>query len=157
METEVIIFDYGRTLFDNELDRFFEESVMVVEACRARGYLLAIVSYVDLGKGDTPKKRLRRLRDAGLAQHFEICLFATDDPANKDALYAQVIGELEVKPQRVAIVDDRVIRGIRWGNQHGCKTIWLQRGKFASELPNEQTGLPTHRIGSLWDLLELLE
>lgn len=45
-----------------------------------------------------------------------------------------------------AVVDDRIVRDIAWGNRSGATTVWFQNGEFANELPTPETGNPTHLI-----------
>ena len=148
-----ILFDWGRTLFDSERGALFPEAVAVVERL-SRTHTLAIVS---LATGDNWAERVeaRRgvLRESGIEPYFARALF---DPADKDRLYAEALAALGVRAGEVAIVDDRAARGVRWGNRHGAVTVWLRRGKFARELPGEETGRPTHTIGSLAELVGLL-
>ena len=78
------------------------------------------------------------------------------DPEKNQDLYRRCIQGLGLTPEKVAIVDDRMVRGIKIGNQLGCTTFWLQKGEYAHELPNTETGDPTYRIHSLDDLLDEL-
>lgn len=66
------------------------------------------------------------------------------------------LARLGLKVEDVAIVDDRVKRGITWGNQHGAITIWLRKGKFMLELPDDDSGKPTHTINDLTELCSIL-
>ena len=54
------------------------------------------------------------------------------------------------------MVGDRAYREIKFGNKLGCKTYWINKGKWADQLPNEETGQPDYVISSVEDLLELL-
>ncbi len=148
-----IIFDWGRTLYDSDHAALFPEAVRVVERLSAR-YALAIVALITRGDFETAEEERRAiLRASGLEQHFSSPLFA---PADKDSLYPLALRRLCLSPREVAIVDDRVIRGVRWGNRAGATTIWLRRGQFAQELPDEETGAPTHTIANLVQLLDIL-
>ena len=148
-----IIFDWGRTLHDSDHAALFPEAARVVEQLSAR-YTLAIVALITRGDVEAgAEERCAILRASDLERHFSALLFA---PADKDSLYAPALGRLRLSPREAAIVDDRVIRGIRWGNRAGATTIWLRRGKFAQEVPDEETGAPTHTIADLGQLLDIL-
>ena len=69
---KAVIFDYGRTLYDREGERFFLEAREVLEYLRPK-YRLAIVSIAN--EGDPPEARLKALEEAGIRQHFSMILF----------------------------------------------------------------------------------
>ncbi len=150
---KAVIFDWGRTLHDPTAGALFPEATPVI-AHVARSYRLAIVSLVT--RDDYTAQVARRgdlLRDAGLATSFAAVLFAPND---KDGLYERALAELDLRATDVALVDDRMEAGIRWGNHRGAMTIWLRRGKFAHERPTSETGLPTYTIDTLAALERLL-
>ncbi|HEX5505394.1 MAG TPA: HAD hydrolase-like protein [Thermomicrobiales bacterium] len=149
---EAIIFDWGRTLYDSDSGDLVPR-VPDLLARLVRRYRLAIVSLITGDYEGRLARRLALLRERDIARHFAVVLFGRDD---KDGLYATALARLGLGARAVAVVDDRVVRGIRWGNRHGATTIWLRGGKFADELPDDETGRPTHTIGSITDLDELL-
>lgn len=149
---EAVIFDWGRTLYDSDKGDLFP-GVPDLLARLARRYRLAIVSLITGDYDARLAGRLALLRERNIARHFSVVLFGRDD---KDGLYATALARLQLDARDVAIVDDRVVRGIRWGNRRGATTIWLRGGKFAGELPDDETGRPTHTIGSITDLDGLL-
>lgn len=150
---KAVIFDWGRTLYDGEAGALFPDAAAVVEYL-ARTYTLAIVALITQGDYETGARDRRAiLRDAGLAPYFASTLFARED---KDRLYARALEQLGRRACEVAIVDDRVQRGIRWGNRHGATTVWLRRGKFRDEPPTADTGQPTHIVSALTDLYKVL-
>lgn len=146
---KAIVFDWGRTLYDNEQEELFPEARAVLDAL-SKKFRLAIVS---LATDGDMARRWDVLRRTQIEAHFESILFATGD---KDGLYVTTLSRMGLAPEEVAIVDDRVIRGIRWGNQHGATTIWFRRGKFRDELPSSETGAPDLIIGNLTELLQFL-
>ncbi len=121
----------------------------VLEYCSSK-YKLAIVS---LTNSETPERRRQRVAEFDLEKYFSDFEFITVD---KGSAYERVVKKLGVRYERVAIVDDRTIRGITWGNKHRCTTIWLKRGKFADELPNAETDEPTHTIHDLREIMQIL-
>jgi len=136
-----LIFDYGRTLYDPATGDVLPDAAPTLAALAAM-HRLAIVSLV--GGDDYPGRRAARvalLRDRDLARHFA----ATD----KDGLYRRALADLDLAATRVAIVDDRVCRGIARGNRHGATTIWFRNGRFRDELPDATTGQPTYTITTL--------
>lgn len=145
---KAIIFDWGRTLYENENQQVFPEAAEVLEHL-SKKYILALVSLIPEGTVEVRKEVINR---SGLAKHFASIALTLD---NKDAMYEMTLKRLALKPEEVVIVDDRVIRGIKWGNRNGAKTVWLKKGKFSAELPNSDTGEPTHTIENLSQLRAL--
>lgn len=148
---KAVILDYGRTLHDQERDEFFEDALETIDYLKDK-YKLAIVS---ITWPQTMAKRRHQIADAGLEKFIDPIKLVRDG-AEKDAAFKQIIGQWKLKPENIAIVDDRVIRGIKWGNQKGCLTIWLKKGKFADELPDQKTGEPNFIIKELSDLKNIL-
>jgi len=146
---KAIVFDWGRTLYDSENGALFPETAPTLAAL-SRRYRLAIVSLVTRGDYHARvEERYTILRQRGIEHCFAAILFAR---ADKDRLYVVALARLGLEPKETAIVDDRMARGIRWGNRHGATTIWLRRGRIAGELPDDDTGAPTHTIGGLSEL-----
>lgn len=144
-----IIFDWGRTLYDSENQALFPEAEKVLQLLSTL-YLLIIVS---LASDGNIEKRMQILRAGGIEKYFTAIYFAQQ---NKDALYTAALSHLRLPAEEIAIVDDRVVRGIRWGNTCGATTIWLKRGKFMGEEPNKETGEPTYTISNLEEVCSLL-
>ena len=146
----LIIFDWGRTLYDPDAKSLLSGASETLQILK-RKHLLAVVALAS--DGDI-ERRQRALKESGIETLFSLVLFGAE---NKDALYKQALNDLQINPSEVVIVDDRVIRGVRWGNQNGAKTIWLRRGKFSEELPDADTGEPTHTITDISELVGLLK
>src|SRR5437016_4629208 len=123
---KLIIFDWGRTLYDNKHRRLFPETTSILKKL-GRRYLLAVVS---LAGRNNIQRRVEFILRKKINRYFRLILF---DIKDKDLLYDSVIKALRVRSINTIVVDDRIIRGIKWGNRHGAKTIWLKRGKFSNE------------------------
>lgn len=150
---KAVIFDWGRTLYDSVKKVEFPEAKEVLEFCKARGWRLAVVSLVSSVSNATLEERRVQIEQSPLRAYFEMARVTDTD---KDALYEQVVRHFGLPGEEILIVDDRVIRGIRYGNEHGHPTVWLKKGKFESELPNEATGMPTYMISELAGLQKIL-
>ncbi len=146
---KLIIFDWGRTLYDPETKDVF---LGVPEMLRtlSNQYKLAIVCLATDGDFDRRKKIMK---DSGVEELFSLILMAE---GNKDLLYEKALSELGFVPKDVIIVDDRTLRGIRWGNANGATTVWVCKGKFSNELPNEETGEPDYTVTEVTELLGIL-
>ena len=75
---------------------------------------------------------------------------------DKDKSFDEVVSRLDLPRSSILIVDDRMLRGIKYGNFRGHPTVWLQKGKFADELPDEKTKMPTFTIRSLDELSKII-
>jgi FMN phosphatase YigB (HAD superfamily) len=145
---KAIIFDWGRTLYDSENQMLFPGTEAILQIL-SKLYLLVIVSLVSDGNIE---KMLQIVRECGIEKYFTAVYFAQND---KDSLYAMALSHLALTPRQIAIVDDRVVRGIRWGNANGATTIWLRQGKFMREEPDGKTGPPTYIVSSLEEVCSL--
>lgn len=150
---KLVIFDFGRTLFDSGAKQIFPESENVLTYCKDKGYRIACVSLVSALANATLQERKDQIQNSGLAYLFEKIVVTDGD---KDKSFEETIKYFGIDNSEVCIVDDRTIRGIRFGNKNGCQTVWFQNGKFADELPNEDTGKPTYIIHSLNELKGIL-
>ncbi|MFA4937001.1 MAG: HAD family hydrolase [Patescibacteria group bacterium] len=153
MNIKAIIFDWGRTLFDSETKKEFKESENVLAACKQRGYRLVLVSLVSALANATLEERKAQIETSPLRYFFESAIVTDKD---KDISFDETVKWLGLPRQQILIVDDRTIRGIRYGNLHNHPTVWLQKGRFSEELPNSETGNPSFTIKSLAELLDIV-
>ena len=147
-----VIFDWGRTLYDPTAGALFADATATVTTLVAT-YRLAIVSLVSGDYQARVADRYAVLRAQGIERHFAAILFGRED---KDQLYRQALVTLGLPATRVAVVDDRLARGIAWGNRHGAMTIWFRNGKFRDELLDAATGAPTYTVSSLGEVCTVL-
>jgi FMN phosphatase YigB (HAD superfamily) len=151
MNTTLFIFDWGRTLYDPEHECLFEHTKATLSYLQEKGHTLCVVALATAGQ-EKIAERQRIIEKENLGRYFVSVQF---DVENKDAMYVRALEMHGVAPHDVVIVDDRVVRGIAWGNAHGCTTVWVQNGKFADELPDEKTGMPTYTIREIGELRNL--
>lgn len=144
---EAIIFDWIGTLSQFGGKGLFPYSERVLKELQPK-YKLAVISKA---VPDDVQTRLQQINK--LKHYFEVIVADTDKTVEQ---YRNCIKGLEVKPENTLVIDDRAFRGIKIGNILGCKTAWIQTGRYANELPNEETGRPTYRINSVEDLLKIL-
>ncbi|MBL7206745.1 MAG: HAD hydrolase-like protein [Candidatus Aenigmarchaeota archaeon] len=63
---------------------------------------------------------------------------------------------MDLQPQNVAVVGDRVVGEIYIGNVLGMKTIWYKSGKFSIVLPENHIQEPDHIIMELKDTINYI-
>jgi FMN phosphatase YigB (HAD superfamily) len=146
---KVILFDWGRTLYDPETKDLFPGVTTLLGTLSLR-YALAIVCLAT--DGDYERRR-RVMRESGIEPLFRGIYMADE---GKDELYERALKELGYRAEDAVVVDDRAVRGIRWGAQRGAQTVWVCRGKFAEERPTAETGYPTHTIQDITELSQIL-
>lgn len=152
-----ILFDWGWALYDSHDRKELSGSEEALTFCKSKGYRLALVSLVTKRyTPDTSKsEREQQIESSLLRKYFEFVL-VTDDETGKDKALDEAVERLGILRANILIVDDRTVRGIRYANLKGHPSVWLQRGKFADELPDESIGRPTQTIHSLGELKDIL-
>lgn len=144
---EGIIFDWVGTLYERNKG-LFPYSERILRELKPQ-YRLGMVSLAR----DGIEARAAELSSSGLMGLFDSVVIDTSKTPKQ---YLRCMEELGVTPQETSIVDDRAVRGIQVGNLLGCRTFWIQIGEYAHEMPDSETGEPTHRIDSVEDLLRIL-
>jgi len=143
-----IIFDWGRTLYDKDNCALFPETLKVLDFCSQK-YTLAIVS---LATDNEIEGRFAKLDLYNLRKYFKLALFHA---ADKDSLFRNAIGNLNISSEEVLIIDDRIAR-LGWGIKNGCKTIWIKKGKYANDSPDPTIGNPDFTVESLEEILKIV-
>ena len=147
MNIKAIIFDWIGTLYGRESGVYsFSERVLKE---LSEKYQLGLISQARFGVD----QRRGEIAKSGLENYFA---YIQVTEIKSDETYSEMIKQMQLNANEVAIIDDRVIRGVKIGNQLGCVTYWVEKGEFPHEHPNEETGQPTQRINTVEDLVELL-
>lgn len=152
MEIKAIIFDWGRTLFDPENRKELPESEEILSYCKQKGYKICVASLVRVGT--TLEERKAQIESLPLGKYVD--MFEVSEDKEKNVILDKLIKKLALIPEKILMVDDRVVKSIKYGNKNGHPTVWLQKGTFANELPNEDTGMPTFTIKSLEELKNII-
>lgn len=148
MHLTSLIFDWGGTLYDNNTESPFPDSKQVLEHF-SRKYSLAVVSFAD--DMAEMNRRFDILEKFDLRKYFQFAIFHPD----KNNMYSLAMRNLNSKPEETLVIDDYMQR-IAYLKSIGCRTAWVQRGKFASQTPDKKTGQPDFIISSLSDLISLI-
>ena len=157
MNIKAIIFDWGRTLFDSEKKIIYSDSEEILRYCKEKGYKLAVGSLVTFRAHASLDERINQIENSPLRKYFEIVeVVENENSDGKDQILEKIVKELNLPRENILLVDDRVIRGIKYGNKNGHPTVWFQNSTFANELPNVETGNPTFTIKSLLELKKII-
>ena len=145
-----IIFDWRGTLYDPKKEQLYPSSAAVLEHVKPH-YTLGLVTLIHL-----PTRvagRWLEIDRTGVLPYFNGLMI---DYKKTPWHYQQCMQEMGTTANETAIVDNHLIRGIKIGNQLGCKTYWVQQGEFAHEVPSPERGQPDVVIDTVEDLLKLL-
>jgi FMN phosphatase YigB (HAD superfamily) len=145
---KTIVFDWGRTIYDKENEKLFSETKNVLEYCSGK-YDLAVVS---LAIDDNIEGRFSKIDEYDIRKYFKVILFHVND---KESLLRNTIGNLNIKAEEVMVIDDRIKR-LSFPIKIGCQTIWIKKGKFSNEEPDNQSGKPDYIVESLEEILNIL-
>jgi FMN phosphatase YigB (HAD superfamily) len=148
---EAVIFDYNRTLVtgDESPPQLFPDTSYVLQLLRDRGIQMALVSV-----SDNPELRQHEFDQLELATYISyFMIVGKNDRKNLQP----VLDWLQVSAEACIVVGDRVKKEITEGNTIGATTVWLQQGKFATELPNEENEYPDYIIQTLSQLINIID
>ncbi len=146
---KIIIFDFLRTLFDPETDRLVPGALEVLVGAAKAGFTLYLVSQRE---GGERKKRIDSLR---IGAYFDRMLFCDEKTSEQFEEFLESIGEVDRK--KSFVIGDRVKGEIVCGNACNLQTIWIRNGKFAGELAQTPEEQPTFCVGSITEIIPILE
>lgn len=148
---EAVIFDYNRTLVqgDDIPPKFYPEAPAVLKTLKDRGIKMAVVSV-----GEHLSQRQQEFEQLRLGDYISVFKIVGRDD-RKDL--QPILDALQVDAKSCVVVGDRIKKEITEGNKIGATTVWLRQGKFAEEMPETLEEEPTYTIGSLSQLIPLLD
>lgn len=150
---KAVIFDWGRTLYDSEKKVEFVESEEILEYIKSKGLRMALASLVSAQANATLEERKRQIANSPLWKYFEYTRVTDGD---KNQILEEIVAEINMPREEILIVDDRMIRGIKYGNLNGHPTAWVKAGKFSEELPTAETLEPTYVINNVSELKNII-
>lgn len=136
-----IIFDYNRTLYNPETASLYRGVVSLLKNLSQENELF-LISKKEEG-------RAARLQELGIAQYFQKITFVENKTT---ATFLALTGTTS----NVLVVGDRIRGEIQLGNQLGFTTVWLKRGKFATELPEKPEEKPDYTITRITALASII-
>ena len=147
LNIDAIIFDWKGTLNQFGNRGLFDYSEEVLKTL-SKKYKLAVISKA------VPEEINERLEDVNrMKKYFDLVIVDTKKTSSQ---FSDCIKKLCVNPEDTLVVDDRMDRGIKIGNELGCKTAWIEEGKYSNIKPDKKTGEPTYKIKSVEGLLTIL-
>jgi FMN phosphatase YigB (HAD superfamily) len=141
---KVIIFDFNWTLFNPAAARLAEAAFDVLDTAKQKDYTLVMLAVAK-------PERSSLISSLGIEPYFsEINLVEGKSPA----MFTDIATRYEADLASSYVVGDRAHREVLHGHTAGWRTIWLQAGKFASELPVGYT--PDYVVTSLSEVSSLI-
>jgi FMN phosphatase YigB (HAD superfamily) len=144
MTIHSVIFDWKRTLYDPQTKTLIDGSVEVLEyfwKCKVPLYLV--------GKGKQEMyDEVVRLK---VQKYFNKVLFVQDSKQTKD--FEKFIDSQG--PKNTVVIGDRFSSEMTLGINLGTTTIWIKKGKFKDEAPENQKLKPDYTLGDLKEILDL--
>jgi FMN phosphatase YigB (HAD superfamily) len=154
MKIKAIIFDWGRTLYDVDLKQEISDAEDVLSYCKQKGYKMCVASLARPLTGDSVEERRKQIENSSLYEYLD--MLEVTDAKEKDDVLNILVKNLNIPREEILIIDDRIVKSIKYGNKNDHPTAWLQAGPFANELPNSETGMPTFIIETLSELKNLI-
>lgn len=150
---KAVIFDWGRTLYDSDKKVEFVESEDILKYISEKGIRMALASLVSAQANATLDERKKQIANSALWKYFE---YTRVTEGNKDQILEEIVAELNIPREEILIVDDRMVRGIKYGNLNGHPTAWVKKGRFSEELPDAETLQPTYIINNVSELRNII-
>jgi FMN phosphatase YigB (HAD superfamily) len=154
MNIKAIIFDWGRTLYDVDLKQEISDAEDVLFYCKQKGYKMCVASLARPLTGDNVEERKKQIENSSLYGYLD--MLEVTDAKEKDDVLDELVKKLNMQRGEILIVDDRIVKSIKYGNKNSHPTVWLQSGPFANEFPNSKTGNPTFTIETLSELKNII-
>jgi FMN phosphatase YigB (HAD superfamily) len=123
----------------------------VLEDLRGRGIPLHLVTF------GVPEAQAKKIEVLGIREHFDsIHVVPLLDGPDKTTVFAGLLAESGLEPDRVWVVGDRPPGEVRCGNALGMVTVRIRRGEFARLDPEDGSEEPDVTITDLRELPSLL-
>ncbi|MEN9626333.1 MAG: hypothetical protein RL557_661 [archaeon] len=103
----------------------------------------------------SPRQQERKIDVLGIRVYFDLLLFP--QMGEKKKYFERLSKQLEVKPEEILVVGDRIDNELKIAKSMGMKTVRLVHGKYASLQPQEKDERPDFEIKNLSELITLLK
>jgi len=146
IKNKLIIFDFLRTVYDPDKKTFLEDALSVLKKLKNEGNILILYTSKE---GDKNRKEV--LDENNLEKYFDE-IYITE---KKNSETMNSIKEKYAKAvEDVFVIGDRVESEIFFGNENNFQTIWLKKGKYRNNCPENKKEKPNFLIYGLKELLK---
>ncbi|MFH2018411.1 MAG: HAD hydrolase-like protein [bacterium] len=141
--SQLIIFDWNRTLFDPDAQAVYPEASVLLGALKNNTIVL-----ISRGVSSDPRLFLGRM---GLIDVFSEIIVTKKKTT-------QLFRRIKIKNSATSfwVIGDKLDSEIACGNRAGFTTIRVRQGKFAETLPNTPDEQPCFEVGSLLGCIGIL-
>lgn len=146
---KVAIFDYGGTLYNNDLDKLYPKIESILKYLKNKGIKIALVS-----RTTNPQKRLQQLHDFNIINFFDVIDFIGSEDRKE---FHKILTKFGIRGNECIIIGNRIKAEILEGNKLNAITIWIKHGEFADEKPETTNEQPTYTISGINELITLLD
>lgn len=148
---EGIIFDFNRTIYDPRVSGPSRGAIELLESLY-EDYKLCLVSC--LISGISKEERCEQIVSLWLNKYFKFIQVIEGEKTIAD--FRECLRIMELEPQKVLVVGDRVTSEICLGNQLAMTTVWYKSGKFSTLKPENELQEPDHTIIRLDEVKQYL-
>ncbi|MBQ8293463.1 MAG: HAD family hydrolase [Bacilli bacterium] len=144
-------FNLNKTPWHSEDEILYEDTVIVLEYLKSKGYKLGVIA--------NQKKGLKeRLDEFGILKYFELIIASDEVGISKPdkEIFNVTISKVNCIPQECVMIGDRLDNDIIPANQIGMKTIWIRQGlaKYqAIKLGVEYSNFVVSSLSEIKDIL----
>lgn len=147
MKIDGVILDWMGTLNERNVG-LFSFTKDVLDYLKPK-YKLGLISVA----GEGIKKRTKEINESGIKHYFDSIIITSKKTPEE---YLKCCKELNIKPERSAVVDDIAIVGVKIGNEVGATTFWVHEGDRSHLIPTDETEKPNFKIKSINELKNFL-
>lgn len=148
-KVKAVVFDYSNTLEDIETGKLYPEVHSLLKDLKNKGLKLAVVS-----RASNLSERLAKFEKLSLKDYFDVLDIVLAGSSKK---FNHILEKLKVEAKEVLVVGDRVKSEILEGNKIGAVTVWIRRGRFMDEMPENDLEKPDYTILSLEQILQIIK
>ncbi len=141
-----VIFDFNRTIYDPQNASLMKGATDLLDFFRDKGLVMSLLS-----KANQPGRE-EEIKNLGIETYFvdTIVTYGKKKPAH----FRHLLEAMKTEPSETIVIGDRVKSEIHLGNELGMRTIWLRKGKFKEEWPDQKSEEPDFVVKSLEEILQ---
>ena len=146
---KAVIFDYAGTIYNPQTGKLYPDVINALNFLEQKGLKLALVS-----RASNLEERLEEFKDLNLRKYFQVLEVI---PVGNEKEFNHILQKLNVAAEECLVIGDRVKSEILEGNKIGAKTVWIMRGEFLDETPDNEMEKPDYTVLSLNELLPIFD
>jgi len=145
------IAEAGKNIYINaKFDKInpYPETKQVLEKLKQNYKLILITE-------GTTQQQNKKINNLDIKNYFDYIFISKEKEKEKD--FTQTLNILNLKPEQILVIGDRIDKEIKAGNEVGMKTIRLLKGIHSSLQPKEPIEKPDFTINNLTEIIQILD